>query len=351
MLEEKDKGAAFTPVSEFGEFKLIEHLTEKIILKQTGTKKGVGDDAAVFSHNKKNLSLISCDMLVEGVHFSASYTPMKHLGYKAAVVNFSDIYAMNGTPTQIVVGLAVSSKYTVEALEELYSGLILACERYGVDFVGGDTTSTPHGMQISLTVVGEVDKKNICYRKGAKPNDLICVSGDLGAAYAGLLVLQREEKTFLANPNHQPDLNPYHYVVERQLKPEAGKPLCEILAQKSIVPTSMIDISDGLASELMHLAQQSKTGFKVFEDKIPIDIQTCEVAEEFNLSPMTMALNGGEDYELLFTVDIAHHQLIQNIKGISVIGHVTSDTDGRYLISNSGQAIELKAQGWDAFKE
>jgi len=349
MLEDKNKSTGKTPVSELGEFKLIEHLTKNIVLKNSSTLKGIGDDAAVFRHNPEMVSLVSCDLLVEGIHFNARYTPLKHLGYKAAVVNFSDIYAMNGKPLQMVVGLAVSSRYTVEALEELYEGMILACERYGVDFVGGDTTSSPAGMQISVTVLGEALPDHVCYRKGAKPNDLICVSGDLGSAYAGLLVLQREEKTFLANPNHKPELDPYHYVLERQLKPEAGKQIHDLLEKNNIVPTSMIDISDGLASELLHIAVHSGVGFKVFEDKIPIDQQTVEVAEEFHLAPMTLALNGGEDYELLFTVDLNMHDIIQTIPGVSVIGHITSDKDGRYLISNSGQAIELKAQGWVAF--
>jgi thiamine-monophosphate kinase len=349
MTEDKNKTTATTPVSEFGEFKLIHHLTKNIQLKNKSTIKGIGDDAAVFAHDRKSVSLISCDLLVEGVHFNLRYVPLKHLGYKAAVVNFSDIYAMNGKPLQMVAGVAISSRFTVEAMEELYAGMILACERYGVDFVGGDTTSSPQGLQISVTVVGESAKDKVCYRSGAKPNDLICVSGDLGAAYAGLLVLQREEKTFLANPNHQPELDAYDYVIERQLKPESGKKLIALLEEKEIIPSSMIDISDGLASELFHISQQSKTGFKVFEEKIPIDPQACGVAEEFNMSPLTLAMNGGEDYELLFTVDISKHDVLKTIPEISVIGHMTSDTDGRYLITNGGQAIELKAQGWTAF--
>ncbi len=349
MPEEHDNEKKPTLLSEFGEFKLIDHLTKNIKIQHPSTLKGVGDDAAVFRHAAGKVSLVSCDMLIEGIHFNLRYVPLKHLGYKAAVVNFSDIYAMNGQPRQMVVSLAISSRYTVEAIEELYAGMIRACELYGVDFVGGDTTSSPQGMQISVTAIGEADADTVCYRKGAKPNDLICVSGDLGAAYAGLLVLQREEKTFLANPNHQPDLDPYSYVVQRQLKPEAGKHIAEQLEKNNIVPSAMIDISDGLASELLHIAEQSQVGFKVFENKIPVDQQTYDVAEEFNLAPMTLALNGGEDYELLFTVDIKQHEVIQKIVGISVIGHITSDTDGRYLISNSGQAIELKAQGWVAF--
>lgn len=351
MLEDKTKINERTQLSDLGEFGLIDYLTKNITIKNKSTIKGVGDDAAVFKYDEKKLSLVSCDMLVEGTHFKPTYTPFRHLGYKAAVVNFSDIYAMNGIPKQMVLGLAVSSKYPLEALDELYSGINLACQRYGVDFVGGDTTSSPFGMQLSVTVIGEVDESKVCYRNSAKPNDLICVSGNLGAAYAGLLVLQREEQTFLANPNHQPDLEPYEYVVERQLKPEAGKDVVEVLKNNNIIPNSMIDISDGLASELIHISKKSNTGFKVFENKIPIDHQTALVAEEFNLAPLTMALNGGEDYELLFTVDIKHHDLIKSIDGISIIGHITADPEIYYLITNADQAIQLSAQGWDALKK
>lgn len=345
MPEEKNT----TPLSEFGEFKLIEHLTRNIQGKNPSTIMGIGDDAAVIRYEHDRVTLASSDMLIEGIHFNLRYCPLKHLGYKSAVVNFSDIYAMNGHPKQLLVSLALSSRYTVEAVDELYSGMILACERYGVDFVGGDTTSSPQGMQISATVLGEGIQERVCYRKGAKHNDLICVSGDMGAAYAGLLVLQREEKTFLANSNHQPDLELYNYVVERQLKPEAGKKIIETLDAHQIIPTSMIDISDGLASELLHIASRSNCGFKVFEDKIPVDPQTCIVAEEFSLAPMTLALSGGEDYELLFTVDISKHDIIKTLPGISIIGHITGENGGRYLISGSGQAIDLKAQGWVAF--
>ncbi len=347
MIE--DKNQQKTPLSEFGEFRLIEHLTKNIPIVNSSTIRGVGDDAAVIRYEAGKMTLASSDMLIEGIHFNLRYCPLKHLGYKSAVVNFSDIYAMNGKPRQMLVSLAVSSRYTVEAIEELYSGMIVACEKYGVDFVGGDTTSSSHGMQISVTVLGEIDENKVCYRKGARPNDLICVSGDLGGAYAGLLVLQREDRTFLANPAHQPDLEPYDYVVQRQLRPEAAKQVVEMLEKNKIIPTSMIDISDGLTSELFHIAKQSSCGFKVFENTIPIDQQTVSVAEEFSLSPMTLALNGGEDYEMLFTVDISKHDVIKTIQGISVIGHITSDRDGCFLISNSGQAIELKAQGWVAF--
>lgn len=351
MLEDKNKQNLLTELAELGEFGLIDHLTKSIEIKNKSTIKGIGDDAAVFKYEDNKLSLISVDMLVEGTHFNPVYTPLKHLGYKAAVVNFSDIYAMNGIPKQMVLGLAVSSKYPLEAIEELYSGINLACEKYGVDFVGGDTTSSPYGMQLSITVVGEAEQSEVCYRSGAKPNDLICVSGNLGAAYAGLLVLQREEQTFKANPHHQPDLEPYEYVIERQLKPEAGKALVEVLKTNNIIPSAMIDVSDGLASELIHISKKSNTGFKVFESKIPIDHQTDLVAEEFNLAPLTLALNGGEDYELLFTVDIKHHDVIKNIEGISIIGHITSEPEVYYLITNADQAVQLNAQGWDSLKK
>ena len=349
MIEDNSNTRQPTPVSEFGEFKLIEHLTRNIQISNKSTLFGIGDDAAVFRHDPAGHSLVSCDMLVEDVHFNLRYTPLKHLGYKAAVVNFSDMYAMNGKPLQMLVSIAISSRYSVEAMEELYEGMIAACRRYGVDLVGGDTTSSPHGMQISVTIIGEALPDKVCYRKGAKNNDLICVSGDLGSAYAGLLILQREEKTFLANPNHKPELEPYDYVIERQLKPEAAKETCELLEKHGIIPTAMIDVSDGLASEILHITTQSQTGCKIFENKIPVDHQTCAVAEEFNLSPVTLALSGGEDYELLFTVDLQHHAVIQTLKGITVIGHITSDPESRFLITGNDQAIDLKAQGWTAF--
>lgn len=349
MFEDKERSEKRTPLEELGEFGLIEHLTKHITLKKPTSIYGVGDDAAVFKHDADKVSVITTDLLVEGVHFSMRYAPLKHLGYKAAVVNFSDVYAMNAEPQQMVVSIAVSSKFTVEALEELYEGMLLACERYGVDMVGGDTTSSPRGLTISVTVVGQAHQDNLCYRSGAKPNDLICVSGDLGGAYAGLLVLQREERTFMANPHHQPDLEPYTYVIERQLKPEARKDIIEILRKHNIKPTAMIDISDGLSSELLHLCKQSKTGCKVFEEKIPIDYQTSLVAEEFRMVPATLALNGGEDYELLFTVDINHYDTVKNIREIAIIGHMTSDPNGRYFVTNIGQFVDLKAQGWKAF--
>lgn len=350
MLEDKSTTSSYTSLSDLGEFGLIDHLTKKFEIKNNTTIKGVGDDAAVFKSSKGKVNLITCDLLIEGTHFNPTYTPLKHLGYKAAIVNFSDIYAMNGTPKQLVIGIAVSSKYTLEALEELYAGIKLACQKYNVDLVGGDTTSSTYGLQISITVVGEANEKEVCYRNGAKPNDLICVTGDLGASYAGLLILKREEQTFLANPNFQPDLQAYDYVIERQLKPEAKKLIIETLNKHQIVPNSMIDISDGLTSELLHISKQSGTGFKIFENKIPIDQQTVSVAEEFNLAPLTMALNGGEDYEVLFTVDLKHHDILKNIEGVSIIGHVTQNIGEHYLITNAEQAIQLKAQGWDSFK-
>lgn len=349
MFEDKNKMEQKTPLEKLGEFGLIKHLTEKFKLNQATSIFGVGDDAAVFKHNEEKVSVITTDMLVEGIHFNIRYTPLKYLGYKSAVVNFSDVFAMNAYPQQMVIAIAVSNKYTVEALEELYEGIILACEKYNVDLVGGDTTSSPQGLVISITVVGQVNEKDICYRSGAKPNDLICVSGDLGGAYAGLLVLQREEKTFLANPYHQPELEPYSYVIERQLKPEARKDIIEKLRKHNIKPNAMIDISDGLSSELLHLCTQSQLGCKVFENKLPIDYQTCMIAEEFRMVPATLALNGGEDYELLFSVDIAYYDIIKTIPEISIIGHMVTDPNIRYFITNAGQAVDLKAQGWKAF--
>jgi len=348
MPEDKNNYNKKTPLSELGEFKLIDHITKNISIHNSSTIKGVGDDAAVIKYNNKS-TLVSCDMLVENVHFDLIYCPLKHLGYKAAIVNFSDIYAMNGHPKQIVVGIALSNKFTVESVEEIYEGFIMACNKYGVDFVGGDTTTSPQGLIISVTVIGEAEEDKIVYRKGAKPYDLICVSGDLGAAYAGLLVLKREQQTFIANPNHQPDLNPYNYIVERQLKPEARKDTIEQLNKNKIIPTSMIDISDGLASELLHISKNSNVGFKIFEDKIPFDTQTLDTAEEFAITPLTFALNGGEDYELLFTADIKHHDLLKNMQNVHIIGHIVSDVNEKDLISNSGLAIDIKAQGWDSF--
>jgi thiamine-monophosphate kinase len=296
------------------------------------------------------LNLLTTDMLVEGVHFDLMYTPYRHLGYKAAVVNFSDIYAMNGTPLQMLVSIAVSSKISVEALEEFYEGLKHACKIYNVDLVGGDTTSSLSGMIISITLIGEVNKEKIVYRNGAKENDLICVSGDLGAAYLGLQVLEREKKIFKENPAIQPDLSGFDYVLERQLKPEARKDIISWLNENAILPTSMIDISDGLSSELLHICQQSEKGCQVYEEKIPIDVSSDTAANEFNLHAITCALNGGEDYELLFTVSIKDFEKIKSNSAISVIGHITDKNSGCCLVSKAGEFLNITAQGWNSFK-
>ena len=344
------KTKTLTDISTLGEFGLIDHLTKNIELKNPGTLKGVGDDAAVIEADQ-NLILVSKDLLVEGVHFDMVYTPLKHLGYKAVAVNLSDIYAMNGKPTQVIIGLAVSSRYSLEALEELYEGMLLACKKYGVDMAGGDTTSSPSGLFLSVTAIGQVASNKVAYRSGSKINDLICVSGSLGAAYCGLLVLQREKAAFKGNPNIQPDLASYEYVLERQLKPEPRKDIVELLEKAGVTPTSMIDISDGLASEVLHLCKNSGNGAVIYEEHIPIDQRMAAVAHEFNISPTTCALSGGEDYELLFTIEQEHYEKIKEMEGVSIIGHVTDATQGANLVSSSGQWVELTAQGWDGLKK
>lgn len=340
-----------TPITKLGEFGLIEKLTGNVSHYHKETIKGVGDDTAVIAQENGNLTLLTKDLLVEGVHFNLMYTPLKHLGYKSIAVNLSDIYAMNGTPTHIVAGIAVSSKYTLEALEELYDGIKLACEKYKIDFVGGDTTSSQSGLFISITAMGRVTEKRVAYRSGANDGDLICVSGDLGAAYAGLLILEREKEVFKANPDLQPDISRYSYVLERQLKPEPRKDMVELLNELNITPTAMIDISDGMASEIMHIAKASAKGAVIYEEKIPIDMQTAEVAHEFNIDPTTFALNGGEDYELLFSIKQSDYEKIKAVEGISVIGHITANPAQKDLVSTSGSIIPLKAQGWDSFSE
>ncbi|UBM62963.1 thiamine-phosphate kinase [Candidatus Sulfidibacterium hydrothermale] len=340
-----------TDIAELGEFGLINRLTQNIPLTQKSTVKGVGDDAAVLKNGTKKYTLVSTDLLIEGVHFDMMYTPLKHLGYKAAVVNFSDMAAMNGIPKQIVVGLAVSSKYSLEALEEFYEGIKKACEFYHVDFVGGDTSSSIHGLFISVTVIGEVQKEKIAYRSGAKSGDILCVTGDLGGAYMGLLLLEREKKVFKANPNMQPDMAGKEYILERQLKPEARTDMVKKLAEKQIVPTAMIDISDGLASEALHIAKASAAGIVIYEDRIPIDPVTYDTAQEFSLVPAVAALNGGEDYELLFTVKQADYDKIKEMPDVSVIGYVSDISEGNRLITPDNQVIELTAQGWDALKK
>ena len=336
-----------TPLSELGEFGLIERLTAAIELKAPSSKHGVGDDAAVLDFGDSEV-LISKDLLVEGVHFDLGYVPLKHLGYKAAVVNFSDIYAMNGTPSQLLVGMAVSSRFPVEALEEIYAGLLLACSRYGVDLVGGDTTSSQSGLVLSVTAVGHVAKGKSVRRDGAQAGDLLVVTGDLGAAYMGLQVLEREKAAFQANPNLQPELQGHEYVLERQLKPEARKDVAALLAELGVTPTSMMDISDGLSSEILHLGTQSGVGCTIYEDKIPMDPQMMHLAEEFGINPITAVLNGGEDYELLFTMPIADFDKIKANPNLTPIGHMTEDKVFQ-MVTNAGQTVPLEAQGWKAF--
>lgn len=341
-----------TSISETGEFGLIHHLTDNIELKNNSSIKGVGDDAAVLDYKNKQI-LVTTDVLLEGIHFDLVYTPLKHLGYKAAIVNFSDIYAMNGQPKQILVTLGISKRMSVESVDDLYSGILLACEQYGVDLVGGDTSASYTGLTISITCIGEADKDKVVYRNGAKENDLICVSGDLGAAYMGLQLLEREKAVYLNADEKdaiQPDFASKEYILERQLKPEARKDVIAILAEKGIVPTSMIDVSDGLSSELLHLCEQSKKGCRVYEEKIPIDYQTATMAEEFNMNLTTAALNGGEDYELLFTVPLDRYDEVKNIEEIKVIGHITSPKQGACLVTRDGQEFKLKAQGWNSFE-
>ena len=340
-----------TEIASLGEFGLIDQLTKDIELKNDSSAYGIGDDAAVLDYPSEKEVLVSTDLLMEGVHFDLTYVPLKHLGYKAAVVNFSDIYAMNGTPKQITVSLALSKRFSVEDIEELYSGIKLACQQYNVDIVGGDTTSSLTGLAISITCIGEADKGKVVYRNGAKDTDLICVSGDLGAAYMGLQLLEREKSVFKDEKDAQPDFSGKEYLLERQLKPEARKDIIEKLAAANIVPTSMIDISDGLSSELKHICKQSNTGCRVYEEHIPIDYQTAVMAEEFNMNLSTCALNGGEDYELLFTVPISEHGKISEMEGIRLIGHITKPELGCSLVSRDGQEFELKAQGWNPMIE
>ncbi len=347
MIE--DPNPQRTPLSELGEFGLIERLTADLVPVQPSTVLGVGDDAAVLRPGADQDLLVSTDLLVEGVHFDLAYVPLQHLGYKAAVVNFSDIYAMGGTPTQLTVGMAVSSRFPVEALDEVYAGLCRACAQYGVDLVGGDTTSSPSGLTLAVTAMGTVARERAVRRAGAQPTDLVVVSGDLGGAYMGLQVLEREKATFLANPNLQPDLSEYQYPIERQLKPEARKDVVELLADLGVVPTSMMDVSDGLSSELLHLAKASGLGCVVFEDKLPIDPVVLRTCEEFGIHPVTAVLNGGEDYELVFTVALEDYDKIKGNPSITPIGHMTA-TPGAFLVNLAGEHVPLEAQGWKAFR-
>ncbi|MDR2968805.1 MAG: thiamine-phosphate kinase [Tannerellaceae bacterium] len=334
-----------TEIASLGEFGLIRHLTDRLEIKNDSTLFGVGDDAAVLNYPHRQI-LVATDLLLEGVHFDLTYVPLKHLGYKSAIVNFSDIYAMNGLPKQITVSLGISKRFSVEDLDEFYSGLKLACDIYGVDIVGGDTSASLTGLTVSITCIGEVDKEKAVYRNGAKDTDLICVSGDLGAAYMGLQLLEREKKVFSEDKQFAPDFSGKEYLLERQLKPEARKDIIELLEQAGIVPTAMIDISDGLSSELLHISKESNTGCRIYEERIPIDFQTASMAEQFNMNVYTVALNGGEDYELLFTVPLSAHEQVESIEGIHVIGHITRPELGNYLIGRDGGEVQLKAQGW-----
>jgi thiamine-monophosphate kinase len=344
MFENKENR---TELAELGEFGLIEHLSKAIEIKNPETTKGIGDDAAVFDAGTM-VTVTSTDMLVEGVHFDLTFHPLMHLGYKAIVVNLSDIYAMNAIPKQVLVGMALSNRFSIEAIEELYSGMKMACDKYGVDLVGGDTTTSTSGLILSITAIGMAQKENIVYRSGAQEHDLICVSGDLGGAYIGLQILEREKKIFLENPKIQPDLTGNDYVLERQLKPEARKEIIEQLAALRVKPTSMIDISDGLSSEVLHICRQSNMGAEIYEDKIPIDPQTYDRAREFILDPTVCALSGGEDYELLFTIAQGDYEKIRSTMDISIIGHITDKNSGVNLIDKSGNSVKMIAQGWDA---
>ncbi len=336
-------------ISEIGEFGLIDLITQNIALKHSTSLKGIGDDAAVLASNTENL-VVTTDMLTEGIHFDLVYTPLRHLGYKAVVVNLSDVYAMNAQPQQVLVSIAVSSKFKVDMIEELYEGIKLACEFYKVDLVGGDTTSSLTGLTISVTAIGRVEPNRVVYRSGAKPNDLICVSGDLGAAYLGLQLLEREKRIFTETNSAQPDLTGFEYVLERHLKPEARRDIIEELRQRNLQPTSMIDISDGLSSELMHLCKQSESGCLVYLDKIPVAAEMQTAAEEFNFEPTTIALNGGEDYELLFTLPLSDYEKVQSWNKVSVIGHIVPPEQGRYLVAPDGSLLELKAMGWNGLQ-
>jgi thiamine-monophosphate kinase len=338
-----------TLLSDLGEFGLITHLTEKMQIKNTSTLTGVGDDAAVLSFPDKKI-VVTTDLLTEGIHFNLMYVPLKHLGYKAVVVNLSDVFAMNATPRQITVSIALSSKFSLEAVDELYSGIHLACEKYGVDLIGGDTTSSLTGLTISITAIGEATEDELVYRSGAKLGDLVCVSGDLGGAYMGLQLLERENEVFKVNPNQQPQFEGYDYILERQLKPEARGDIKELLKTLDIMPTSMIDISDGLSSEVLHLCKASKVGCNIYEEKIPLDKQTKDFAEELSINPLVAALNGGEDYELLFTVPIGSYDLIKKEFDVTIIGHITPEGEGANLVTTGGSVIPLQAQGWNPLK-
>ncbi len=335
-------------LSALGEFGLIDHITKHFEINHASTIKGVGDDAAILDYGNEQ-TVISTDLLLEGIHFDLSYVPLKHLGYKSIIVNLSDIYAMNAIPTQVLVSIGISNRFSLEAVEELYQGMLIACKRYNIDLVGGDTSSSKQGLVISVTALGKSNKEKIVKRDTAQVNDLLCVSGDLGAAYMGLQILEREKNVFLSNQNLQPDLEGYDYIVERQLKPEARKDIIELLATLNIVPSAMMDVSDGLASEILHICKASNVGCNLYEEKIPIDPLTYDTAREFNIDPTVCALSGGEDYELLFTIKQADYEKIKNNSDVSVIGHITQASEGAMLISKGGNQHKLVAQGWNAF--
>jgi thiamine-monophosphate kinase len=347
MLE--DKNIPKTPVATLGEFELIKTITKEFKINEKSTQVGIGDDAAVIQHGKED-TLVSTDLLIEGVHFDLSYMPLKHLGYKAVMVNLSDIYAMNGIATQITFSLAFSNRFPLEAIEELYAGIYLACENYKVDLVGGDTTSSTTGLMLSLTAIGKAPKKEITQRSGAKEGNLVVVTGDLGGAYMGLQVLEREKAVFQVNPQSQPDLSEYSYCIERQLKPEARTDIKALLNELDVKPTSMIDISDGLSSEILHISKASKLGCQIYEDKIPIDPEVGKTCEEFKINNTTAALNGGEDYELLFTIEQNDFEKVKGHPHLSVIGHMTDQASGYNMVTGLGQQIELTAQGWNGIK-
>ncbi len=346
MIEDKNRQR--TELSDLGEFGLIDHLTKNFKINHESTIKGVGDDAAVLDF-KANKIVVTTDLLVEGVHFDLSYMPLKHLGYKSVVVNLSDVCAMNATPTQITISIAVSNRFPLEALEELYAGIETAASIYNIDVVGGDTTSSTTGLLISITAIGTIDANNEVYRHGAKPNDLLVVSGDLGGAYLGLQVLEREKEVYKVNPNSQPDLEPYSYIIERQLKPEARKDIVKLLKDLNVKPTAMIDISDGLSSEIMHICKQSGVGCDLFEDKIPLDPVVISTCEEFNIDSTTVALNGGEDYELLMTISQEDYPKIKANPSLTVIGFIKEKESGIHLVTRAETKIPIKAQGWKNF--
>ncbi len=337
-------------LTELGEFGLIDHLTKSFAIKQATTVKGIGDDAAVLNHGGSHI-VVTTDILTEGIHFNLIYTPLKHLGYKAVTVNLSDIYAMNCEPLQILVSIAFSSKFTLENIEEIYEGIKLACNIYNVDLVGGDTSASLTGLTICITAIGRGEKEKITCRKGAKVNDLICISGDLGGSYIGLQILEREKSIYLTNTASQPVLDSYDYVLERQLKPEPRRDIIRVLNEKGIAPTSMIDISDGLSSELIHITKQSEVGCKVYADKIPIHPETKSTAKELNLEPIIAALNGGEDYELLFTVNPRDYEKLTSIAGVTVIGHIIQAAEGKHLVLSDGNSTEINAMGWNAINQ